>query len=512
MARPPPNPMITLSPNKVLSSPPWYKRPAADSDTEDHHNEPEFDFLAGASTPLHVNYNKSIMFVSPMKRLDKLHLSPSYRDLALSMCLRRTTNEDDAGINHQDQEELEDEEDEDDYGAGDQTLHSESDDDDDSDDADPEADYADADDENASFGALDVPPSYIPQRKRRHTDSPLDMEITPMATNHTIPHGSSGKMTGILGNETCESILKISFSASDSTPCPSHPRKRLRFKKSDSEELTPSQSSKIKRPLLDFSSSRKLSANGVPLIYKLNDAQDDPEESARSLSGFSTTAMNVNSTPISQSTPANSRAPSPCILYEANEDNVNDFKFVKPSSNFSYRTPQARPSATYEASQRLINQYVADDYSQLPGRYEIVGEFRASAAGMMEDVDDLHVGDKRINDPYAMSSPSTQGDDDRLDLRHKYMVVSDKLPLLQHFKQNLTKQEMLAYINDNKSVSAFYDYIFTNEPKDDGLVFLKKERLRWHPDKWVAKYDRSIFDKDIVDSLSQVINSIIERF
>lgn len=512
--------MASLSPNEV-SSPPWYKR-LADSDTEDQHRDGEFDFLAGASTPLHVNHNKSIMFASPMKRLDRLHLGADYLNTTTNVQdeLIRHGNDDNAINNihtdeyndyndndNNDNEDDENDEDDGDYGAGDQTIHTTSSSDNESD--------ADVGNKTDSPGLLDIAPSFIPQRKRKLADSPLQMEITPLGANHTIPYGS-GNLTGILANDTCDSILKVSFSGSDSTPCPTHPRKKLRFKKtSSSDDSTPSQPSKIRKPLLNISGSRKLSASEVPLIHKLNDAQDDVDESVRSLSGFSAAPMNLNSTPISQSTPANSRTPSPCIPYGNTENGVNGYHFVKLSAGFSYRTPQTRPSATYEASQRLINAYVADDYPQQNGNYEIVGEFRASAAGMMEEVEDLHVGDKRINDPYAM--PSLQSHEnhenhDHLELRHRYMMVSNKLPLLQHFERDLTKHEMITYINDKKSVLAFYEYIFTNEPKDEALAFLKKERLRWHPDKWVTKFDSSTFNKEIVDSLSQVINAMIDHF
>lgn len=487
-------PLGTLSPDHNLSSsPPWYRRPAGDSDTEDqNHNETEFDFLAGASTPLNVNRNKSLMFISPMKGLDKLHLSPG------------AAHPDDTIHEQRDAEDEDEDEDDDEFSAGDKTIHTET--------------SSDAEEMREPLAC--TAPTFISQRKRRHTDSPLDMEITPGAGNHTIPHGSSGKdMSGILGNETYESILKMSFSASDSTPCPTQPRKKLRFKKASiSEETTPSQPSRTKKPLLNFSCSRKLSANGVPLIHKLNDAHDEPEESVRSLqpSGFSTAGLDIQSTPISQSTPANSRATSPCISVDEADDIVNGFKFIKPSRNFSYRTPQARLTSSYEASQRLINAYNTNNFTHETEKYEIVGEFLVSAAGLMaEDAEDIHVGDKRINDPYLVPPPSSDSsnfNNDNFELRQRYLVGSDKLPLLQHFERDLTKHDMLYYINDHESVSSFYEYIFTNNKEGEGLLsFLKKERLRWHPDKWIAKYANSIFDKEIIDSLSQVINSLIDE-
>lgn len=489
----------SLSPNpSACSSPPWYKRGAEDSDSDGaDHNDTQFDFLAGASTPLHVNNNKSMMFISPMKKLGNLHLSPG--PPREDQIIYEDINED---IVHEEDDD-DDDDDDDDFSAGNKTIHTNS----------------SSELEDQSFMPLDHPaPKFIPQRKRRHTDSPLEMEITPMADDHTIPHGSSGKdMSGLLPNSSYE-FLKISFSASDSTPCPSQPRKKLRLKKNSfSEENTPSQPSKTNKPLLDFSSSRKLSASGALLIYKLNDAHGGSDESAKSMetSSLSSGTQNLQSTPISQSTPANSRAPSPGISVEEADESVNGFKFVKPSAKYSYRTPRARPSSTYEASQRLINAYNLSEFSQDAGAYEIVGEFRVSAAGLMdEDAESVHVGDKRINDPYLFPSPASHSssfNNGDLDLRQKYFE-SSKLPLLQTLERDLTKDEMLKYINDKQSVLSFYDRISTAEEESSKgrLALLKKERLRWHPDKWVTKYDKLGLDKEIVDNLSQVINGLID--
>lgn len=511
MARPsaiPGPPLETLSPNRAVgSSPPWYRKPAADSDPDDTQNDTEFDFLAGASTPLHVNQTKQAMFISPMKRLDQLRLSPgkTARDAAARQNLQLNF------LAHQ--EDDEDEDDDDDYGAGDKTIHSES---------------SSSDAEQPLEPLAHPAPTFIPQRKRKHTDSPLDMEITPMAGNHTIPHGSSGKDMWVVGMDTGELALRLSFSASDSTPCPTQPRKRLRFKASaSSEETTPSQPSRTRKPLLNFSSSRKLSANGVTLIHKLNDAHDDdPDDMVLSshpggdsaTPGSSAPQLNVQSTPISQSTPANSRAPSPFSAEGNGESNesVNGFTFVRSATKIQHQTPQTRPTSSYGASQRLINAYNTNDYTQT-GKYEIMGELRVSAAGLADDdADDMHVGDKRINDPYLMPSPSSNSasfNNDYFELRQKYLVSTDKLPLLQHFERDLTREEMLQYINDQKSVSSFYESIFTSDQDmGDGLLsVLKKERLRWHPDKWVGKHNESVFDKEIINNLSQVINSLIEE-
>lgn len=392
----------------------------------------------------------------------------------------------------------------DDYAAGDRTIASDS-----SDEPVP-------------------PPQYI-SRKRRH-ESPLQMEITP---NHTIPHRSTSDMSGI-ETGTCESLLKISFSASDSTPCPAHPRKRLRFK-NGSPEHTPSQTRR-RAPILNFGGSRKLLAAEMPLLHKLTDAHADLDhtESLRP-SGFST---HMQSTPISQSTPVNSRAPSPGVCFagdtqthrnsgwtldtkaeadekterheetgqhettehqqksnatfDTDDDAIAGFSFVRP------RHVYATPKAQIGAAQRLINSYIANKPD-----WEILGEVRMSAAGIADD-EDAHVGDRRINDPYSVAPPLP--DTSSAEVRRRY-GAEERLPLLQHFERELSHAEMLAYINDRSSVSEFYDFIF--DGSDSRLGFLKRERLRWHPDKWVARMDESIFEKDVVDALSQVINALI---
>lgn len=435
-------------------SPPWYKKPAHDSDNDDNDND--FEFLTGASTPLHINHAKTMMFMSPMKKLDELHIS----------------NLDPP------QEEDSDED------LGNKTIPT---------------DFSESDDDNA----LSTPArTYI--RKRKH-DS-LDMMITPgLGPDHTIPHVSTSSMSIVE-----DLALKISFTPSDTTPCPSQPRKKLRFKDS-SEELTPSQKAKARRPLLNVSGSRKLSATNVPLLSKLNDAQDDnTSDVSPDSSAIFTSAQNQQSTPISQSTPANSRAPSPGIFGEETNKGVNGYNFVKPTQ-FKYQTPQTRPTSAYpHNSQHLINAYNTSDFHETT-KYKIVGEFPVTSAGLMnEDDEDLHVGDKRINDPYVHSPPASSSPDLKQSvIRHAYLESVNKLPLLLHFERDLTIPEMMELVNDNTSVSAFYDYI-TDRGSEELLLLLKKERLKWHPDKWVNRYEQSGFDKAIIDSLSQVINSLVE--
>lgn len=469
-------PPALLSPNPAVQySQPWYKRPLS-SDPPDP-DDSQFDFLAGASTPLKVNHGKSMMFLSPMRKLDKLHLNSEFASSSY-----HETEEQGPGESHDDEEH----DDSDGYGPGDNTIINESSDDD----------------------ILETAPVYV--RKRRH-ETPLAMEITPNA-NFTVP-GSSGKnLSAYLANLTSDSIGKHSFSASDSTPCPTQPRKRLKLK---SDEQTPSQPSKMHRPLLDLSNSRKVTSSTAELMSKLNDAHGDVSEDDETPLTYNTThTTNQQSTPISQSTPANSRAPSPGLSFAESENDVAGFKFVRPTHGLKYQTPLSRPTSAYpyQHAESLRASYHSGSLLLGNGAYKIVGEFPVSAAGLMdEDDDSLHVADRRINDPYAAPSPpvSLAKGKESVKLREMYLAAPDKLPLLLHFQRALTEPEMLQYIDDGKSVMGFYREIIdtTNETE---YSFLKKERLRWHPDKWVGRLDASPFTQNVIDRLSQVINGIID--
>ncbi|GBL51684.1 hypothetical_protein [Candidozyma auris] len=460
------------------SSPPWYKRAQPDSDNDEFNPDASVthEFLAGVSTPLHVNSGKTVMMISPMKRLDRLHIS------------------------HNDHSQLKGSDEDKDVDSGDlaanQTILT---------------DYS-SEESVTDDGEQRLPPIFV--RKRKH-DTSSDMILTPaFDTGRIRDTDASAKSMSISSNITNDSLSKISFSSSYSTPCPSQPRKKLKFK----DDVTPSQPSKIKRPLLNLSCSKKVSAGSEPLIDKLNNAGNDNSSSFTddSVSPGREANPKHESTPISQSTPANSRAPSP--FTEDTSESLNGFSFAKPQQDihFKYETPQARSTATYSShkpSQQLKNAYNNGDFAGVTGgKYEILGKFPVSAAGLMdEDDSDLHVGDKRINDPY-LQAPSSElsdyDDGDRERVRSEYLGSTEKLPLLLHFECELSKEEMLELIQDSTSVSAFYEYIC--EPKSLKSL-LKKERLRWHPDKWNTRYKTSKFDEEIIRSLSQVINSLIEN-
>lgn len=476
-----------LSPASASS--PWYCAAAHgdSSDVERTQNSQDFDLLAAESTPLHVNHGPSVLFTSPIKRLDKLHLDsksslPSAHrqvleprvdsDSDLSHCGNLTIVEEDSDSDNEASRSLEKRSDSDESSRLQDQL--------------PDSDSSHS--ETSAHISAD-PPKFM--RKRKHTESPAPMEITPAHSNHTIPHGSD--MSGIIGNDTAESILKVSFSASDSTPCPSQPRKRLKFKIQDD---TPSQP----RTRLNLDCSKKLSASSLPLLSKLNNAQDskDSDTSSADSLRLSHTKNNPNSTPISQLTPANSRPNSPAL---ESDDEINGYRFVKP--NFKYQTPQGRSTSAFPRN-GLLSAYHSQNFAGV-ANYEIVGDFPASAAGLMDE-DGVHIGDKRINDPY-MGPAEKESDSVLLD---EYLR-SDKLPLLAHFKLELTHSEMSHLISDGKSVSAFYRAILPHASQETMRGFLKKERLRWHPDKWSAKLDGSPFNQAVIGSLAQVLNALAEQ-
>lgn len=475
-----------LSPDPPIHySPPWYKKPL-NSDPDDPDNE--FDFMAGASTPLKVNHAKSIMFLSPMRKLDNLHLDTGF---ASSSFLEEEEDEPNGNLVPSGEPHADENDDSDGYGPGDNTIINESSDDDDDDDLE----------------ILNTAPVYV--RKRKHSETPLAMEITPNA-NYTIPHGSSGKnLSAYLSNLTSDSIGKISFSASDSTPCPTQPRKRPKFKP---DADTPSQPSKLHKPVLDLSNSRKVVSSTAALMSKLSEAHDDMSEDDETPLTYQSehTTTNQQSTPISQSTPANSRAPSPGLSFEESEQDVGGFKFVRPTHGLKYQTPLSRPTSAYphQNAESLRASYHAGSLP-LGGSYKIVGEFPVSAAGLMDEEDEsLHFADRRINDPYAAPSPVNPAKGkESAKLRELYLGATDKLPLLSHFQRALTEAEMLFYIDDGKSVLAFYQEIIDHGSE---YAFLKKERLKWHPDKWVGRLETSPFTKDVIDRLSQVINGIMD--
>lgn len=457
-----------LSPAASLS-PPWYKK-----NLELPTNDTQFEFFPGASTPLKVT-GKQPQFISPMRRLDNFHLSAS------------------SPIPEKDEVE-----------EGDLTIANLSSDDDPNRNEDDALDNCEdhhhsgqVSDEShdevsiASSSILDHKPVFT--RKRR-IQLPLDMVITPGASDST--------MVPMSGIETS----KLGISSSESTPCPLHPRKRLRFR--PELDVTPSQPNRTVKPVLNLSQSRKISAGNVPLLTKLTGAGLELESLPVS-PPLGLHAGHVRLlTPISQSTPTNSRDTLPFTENPAVplKTPTTDHAFIKPLSRHKYQTPQLRPTSAFphRESTSMLGLYHLGDFTPDAQTYQIVGEFPVSAAGLMDEKEDVHVGDKRINDPYLASPESSDTVDVEL-LREKYLLAG-RLPLLEHQNAELPQGQLLSLIQDGSSVRAFYEMVAPVKI----VEFLRKERLRWHPDKWAGR--QAPYDAEVLHSLTQVLNELTEEY
>lgn len=469
------------------------------------------DFLALASTPLHVSHAKSAMLISPMKKLDRLHITlrdkfhihsdvggedDIYSDhdgfLHTSHDADAGDNSDVGHVGDRSVHEEDNEESEDDEFAANQTLATEFSEEEYDDDGPIARD---------SHMSLSVPsPTFV--RKRKHGDS-SSMVITPQFTQRRFRLSANQSIP--VSVSSCDSLLKISFSNSDSTPCPAQPRKRLKFNEAECTPHSPSESNPPRgsgksRTSLNLSKSTKVPACSVPLITRLNDATTDDIENVENENVVENENRNLHSsTPLSQSTPANSRPPSPGT--DDTSASINGFSFV--NNSFKYKTPQSRPTSAYPSrprSQLLRSAYNANTY-------QMVGEMPVSAAGLMDEAnEDVHVGDKRINDPYLVAPVI----EEESDIREMYLS-STKLPIRSYVSgdREFSKNDILTVLDDKCAVLDFYKSIYTSQ---DGslLQLLKKERLRWHPDKWISKIDNSPFDMDIIRAVSQTINALID--
>lgn len=464
------------SPTKSGALVPWYNKGLDESyeqQTPPKKLNHSFNFeLAGASTPL--GANNSIVFLSPMKKLSNLHLNAATDDNT------KLAEDDDS-----------------DYGLGNKTIHESS---------SSDGEYS-----------QNSPPVFVGSRKRKRAiESP--MILTPTITSNDSKDSQLKDMSSICYSNA--SISKISFSNSESTPCPI-PRKKLKFKKLKSADVeTPSQSSKQKHKLLDLS-------NCIKTTQVTSDFHEDDDSMNRSILNLSVVSSPVNefsgqtthnqqSTPISQSTPANSRPPTPKL--EEYGEEINGYKFVKPPSHsqFNYQTPpnrygpsrQAKLSLASNDYEKTFNTIKSNISIKQNSKYEIVGQFPVTSAGLMDESDDdLHIADKRINDPY-LNDVLTEENPSFSSIKLEYQE-STKLPLLQTFNvESPEKEHLLELINDQKSVLMFYNHIVKNSEVKE---FVRKDRIRWHPDKWINKVD-GVIDKEVVDSLSQVLNNIVESY
>lgn len=544
--------------NDALANPscPWFrhKHPGSDPSDDDlntpqrhrnfnrHNAKAACDLqlemeLAGASTPLNTsNGLANSSFLSPMNKLSNLHLASdlddnhSFRD-----------DQDQLGVDVNSKELAY----EDDDFVGDKTIMNDT--------SDSELDSRDLEVPYSS------PPQYI-NRKRQFTDSMSDISMNTPNIKKITPQGNdvmmstpsnslfnslksriraqplSSDLTNCDDMSMCMSEGKSSFSQSDSTPCPVQPkRKKLRFK----NDNTPSNTGNLKKRILNLSSSVKTNINSI--MTQLNDKNlgdssrlfdDDPDEEnedgPNSQSTPNDSVPNISATeqgtPISQSTPANSRSSSPPLTQEFG-DQINGYKFVKPKAPssvntptvgrrqyFSYETPHRLPISAELRAQFTRNEFTPEN----PGKYKILGEIPVTSAGLMDESDtNIHVGDKRINDPY-LTPKSDMITNDALMIKDEYLRSPEyeMLPLLPphfHIQTELSKEEVLKLIGSKDQVREFYKLISEGENTNFSDL-VKMERIRWHPDKWVGRFsqnDEKIwFDADVVNLLSQIINVI----
>lgn len=473
--------------------------------------------MAGASTPLRQissNPNSSISFISPMAKLDNLHLESE--------------------IDLEDQDENEEDKE---YFAGDKTIENDS-----------ESEVEFDEDPEYPHPLHSSPPQYINLRKRQHVDSPDPMVITPNHISIIKKNVRPSAMSLAIQNTTNDhefdydndmslctnisstSMSKISFSYLDSTPCPVQPkRKKLKFK--NSPETTPSIRSN-KKKMLNLSNSIRTSANSI--IHQLNEhdinktsdsiedfGDEEPVESSSPVNCTEFSNIQANqATPISQSTPANSRSSTPPPSEPQTNDygeDINGYKFVKPTTRpvYNYQTPITSHIAPLQRSTEMKMAYNRNEYTPSHGKYQIIGEFPVTSAGMMDESNgDIHIADKRIHDPYLHSTSTTK--EKKLGIDKQTYLSLVKLPILPpHYNEqhNLSKSEIMTLITNRDNIIEFYTQL--NDNNHDIINLLRAERIRWHPDKWVAKFKHNeseyFFDMEIIDSLSQVLNSIIKE-
>ncbi|EMG50075.1 hypothetical protein G210_4910, partial [Candida maltosa Xu316] len=445
--------LITSTPTKT----PWYHRKlTSSSDDEDDDdafnnrtpspskaNIHQIDF---SSTPLYSGSNSTISFSSPMNRLNELHLESEQQ---------AQEDEDD---------EDDDDDDYDEFSLGNKTITT----------------HSESDSEDNENDLKNFTPKYINTRKRVHSESPDVMMSTP--NNHNKHNSTDNTMTGtsISGHKmsicntttnnssVSSSIFKFSYSnTSDSTPCPRQPkRKKLKFKHDGSN-----------KNILDLSYAKKTTISDPSDIPIYNDDDNEPSEEVDDGSNLSSSSK-IESTPISQSTPASSRASTPPLAAKQQQQQqqshteygeaINGYRFVKPQQ-YKYETPINN------------NRYSKLRESYNSKNYQIMGELPVTSAGMMmEEGENVHVGDRRINDPYLM----TPMEQKTVRLRELYFKEV-RLPLLPPFfnqQDNLTHEKVLTLINHDNLVK-FYENVISAD--ENMLDLLKRERIKWHPDKWV---------------------------
>lgn len=446
----------------------WFSHQVDDSD--DDAASSSFDLeAASASTPLKSG-EASFFCSSPMKKLDNLHLQeepqpPSIED---HVNIRRNdpkTSAEDTGA--ESPEEI---------GAADRTM---------------EVSSSDSDNTNVFSEA----PRFVRRRSalQKTVSSP---KITPGQEKgaylkpESINAGTSLTRKRQLESpdlvtpshmSICTTSIPLTVSTSDSTPCPPQYRKRIKFK----DEGTPSARPK----LLNLLQLRLLA--DIDPNAQLNDDNDQHDDDNDDNDRMNSSSEHMMQTPISQSTPTSSRQPSPPTVLSFTEFGpaVNGYAFVgvAPKHNFyTYKTPTQTPS------QKLKTNYIQNNYS-------IIGEAPVLSAGMMDE-SSAHIGDQRINDPYL---------EPRNAARDWYFEPSEsiKYPLLSQFRGgSISTPAALEQCQQTSVVQEFYTTIL----EEGELLFtlLKRERVRWHPDKWTSLVPDEL---EVITALSLTLNSMVQE-
>lgn len=438
----------------------WYTNNShSDDDLATPQKDLSFDIIS--STPL-IN-NDSISFSSPIKKLTNLHLNDQnqfekfeiYNDDMINEKFNDKFDNSIGKINADDmnndrpesREDEEEEEDEDEYDDQFDDYYLHNGD---------KTILEEEEDSDNGHNLFNTPPVFV--RKRHLPDISDEMDI------------STGNI----------STFSMKSNYSDSTPCPPKAKRtKLNFKNDGN--------------LLNLSNSKRLNLENLEKI-------DD-------------------SIPISQSTPANSRAPSPPNKLPANtshssmNSNFTPTNTNTPSSStnysfvskYNYTTPMNNPTEQNSMKQAYNQGNFNFD------KYEIVGEFPVTSAGLMDESDEnVHIGDKRIQDVYS-------ADKSALLLKQAYFDTYT-LPILPpnfDIQMNLLPSQLLKLIN-RQNLLEFYRLINGPNPNPNSLKdLIKLERIKWHPDKWLHKFQNSQefwFNMEIIHNLSQLLNNLMEEF
>lgn len=188
------------------------------------------------------------------------------------------------------------------------------------------------------------------------------------------------------------------------------------------------------------------------------------------------------------------------------------------NSSFNSHLP---PNSTAASNHSFISKYLTPNNSMkqnyLKGEYnfnnyQIIGEFPVTSAGLMDESDDnVHVADKRID--IYQQEPKIQ-----TIVSEKYFSDDVLLPILPPNFENqssLSLEEIKRILN-RENVMSFYNQLIEEMQNSTTLKdIIKLERIKWHPDKWLSKLQKTNefwFNIDIIHGLSQILNNVMEEF